>query len=255
MASYTLEACVDSVESALAAAKGGASRLELCSNLIIGGTTPSPWLFKEIQKYTDVPVNVLIRPRYGDFCYSDYEFNIIKEEVHMYSELGANGIVLGILKPDGTLNLEQMKILMEAAGDMEITLHRAFDVCINPYDALEQAKNLGIRSILTSGQKNTCRAGWGLIKELVDLSRGEIEILAGGGVDASVIKEIAPLTGARAFHMSGKVSTDSAMEFRKEGVSMGQPFLDEYLIWKTEENKIREAKLALENLWTRQQNS
>lgn len=249
MVSYTLEACVDSVESALAAAKGGASRLELCSNLIIGGTTPSPWLYKEIRKYTDIPVNVLIRPRYGDFCYSDYEFNIIKEEVHMYREFGANGVVLGILKPDGTLNLEQMKILVEAAGDMEITLHRAFDVCINPYETLEQAKDLGIRSVLTSGQKNTCTAGSSLIKELVELSRGEIEVLAGGGVDASVIRDIGPLTGARAFHMSGKVSTDSAMEFRKEGVSMGQPILDEYFIWKTEESKIREARLALEELW------
>lgn len=250
MVNYTLEACVDSVESALSASNGGASRLELCSNLIIGGTTPSQWLFKEIRKHTDIKVNALIRPRSGDFCYSDYEFDIIKEEVRMFHELGANGVALGILKPDGTLNMEQMEILMNLSGNMEVTLHRAFDVCFNPYQTLEQAKELGIHSILTSGQKNTCTAGSSLIKELVDISRGEIEILVGGGVDASVIKEIGPLTGAKAYHMSGKVSMDSAMEFRKEGVSMGLPSINEYIIWKTDEGKICKARMALEDLST-----
>ncbi|MGB8451372.1 MAG: copper homeostasis protein CutC [Anaerocolumna sp.] len=247
MVNYTLEACVDSVESALGASNGGASRLELCSNLIIGGTTPSQWLFEEIRRYTDIKINALIRPRCGDFCYSDYEFNIIKEEVRMFKELGANGVALGILKPDGTLNLKQMEILMNLSGTMKVTLHRAFDVCINPYEALEQAGKLGINSILTSGQKNTCIAGSNLIKELVEISRGEIEILVGGGVNASVINEIGPRTGAKAYHMSGKVSMDSAMEFRKEGVSMGLPSINEYIIWKTDERKIREARKALES--------
>jgi copper homeostasis protein len=245
---YTLEACVDSVESALDAAKGGASRLELCSNLIIGGTTPSQWLLKEIRNYTDIKINVLIRPRFGDFCYSDYEFNIMKEEVQMFRELGVGGAVLGILKPDGTLNLKQMGELMHLAKDMEVTLHRAFDVCRDPYEALEQAKNVGVSSILTSGQKNTCLAGSSLIKELVELSQGEIEILVGGGVNAKVIKQIGPLTGARAYHMSGKVNRDSIMEFRKADVNMGLPSLDEYIILKTDEGNIREARSALDDL-------
>ena len=248
LVNYTLEACVDSVESALAAAKGGANRLELCSNLIIGGTTPSQWLLKEIRNYTDIKINVLIRPRFGDFCYSDYEFNIMKEEVQMFRELGVSGAVFGILKPDGTLNLKAMEVLMNLANDMEVTLHRAFDVCRDPYIALDQAKSLGIRSILTSGQKNTCLAGSSLIKELVELSRGEIEILVGGGVNAEVIKKIGPLTGARAYHMSGKSNRDSTMEFRKADVSMGLPDLDEFIIWKTDEEKIREARIALEAL-------
>jgi copper homeostasis protein len=131
---------------------------------------------------------------------------------------------------------------------MEVTLHRAFDVCRDPYIALDQAKSLGIRSILTSGQKNTCLAGSSLIKELVELSRGEIEILVGGGVNAEVIKKIGPLTGARAYHMSGKSNRDSTMEFRKADVSMGLPDLDEFIIWKTDEGKIREARIALEAL-------
>ncbi len=248
MFNYTLEVCVDSVESALSASRGGASRLELCSNLILGGTTPSQWLLKEIRKYTGIKINVLIRPRFGDFCYSEYEFNIIREEIRMFNELGADGVVIGILRPDGTLNMEQMEILIGLSGNMEVTLHRAFDVCINPYEALEQAKELGIRSILTSGQKNTCTAGSSLIKEMVELSRGVIEILVGGGVDASVIRQIAPVTGAKAYHMSGKVSVDSAMKFRKEGIGMGLPAFDEYKILKTDEVKIREARKVLESL-------
>ncbi|WMJ89417.1 copper homeostasis protein CutC [Anaerocolumna sp. MB42-C2] len=248
MVNYTLEACVDSVESALGASRGGANRLELCSNLIIGGTTPSKWLLKEVQKYTDIKINVLIRPRFGDFCYSEYEFNIMKEEVRMFKELGVNGVALGILKPDGTLNRNQMEILIGLTGAMEVTLHRAFDVCFDPLETLKEAKQLGIRSILTSGQKNTCMEGSSLIKELVENSQGEIEILVGGGVDAEVIKKIGPITGAKAFHMSGKVNEESNMNFRKEGVSMGLPSLDEYVIWRTDESKIHKARQVLESI-------
>ena len=129
MKEYILEACVDSVESAMAAVEGGADRLELCGNLIIGGTTPGPWLFDEIRKRSDIRIHALIRPRFGDFCYTDAEFSMIKHAVEDFRKMGAEGVVFGVLKPDGTLNMEQMKELMEAAGDMSVTLHRAFDVC------------------------------------------------------------------------------------------------------------------------------
>ena len=129
MKDYILETCVDSVESAMAAAEGGADRLELCSNLIIGGTTPGPWLFEEIRKRSDIRIHALIRPRFGDFCYTDAEFSMIRNAVKDFRKMGAEGVVVGILKPDGTLNMEQMKELMDAAGDMSVTLHRAFDVC------------------------------------------------------------------------------------------------------------------------------
>lgn len=115
---YILEACVDSVESAMAAVEGGADRLELCGNLIIGGTTPGPWLFDEIRKRSDIRIHALIRPRFGDFCYTDAEFSMIKHAVEDFRKMGAEGVVFGVLKPDGTLNMEQMKELMEAAGDM-----------------------------------------------------------------------------------------------------------------------------------------
>lgn len=246
MKDYILEACVDSVESALAAAEGGATRLELCSNLIIGGTTPSPWLFKEIRKHTDIRIHALIRPRFGDFCYTDSEFAIIKQAVADFRELGAEGVVIGVLKPDGTLNMEQMKELMDAAGDMSVTLHRAFDVCVDPYETMEQAIELGIDTILTSGQKNICTAGADLLKDLVEKSAGRITIQVGSGVNADVIRELQPKTGATAFHMSGKVTMDSEMEYRREGVNMGLPSLSEYEIWRTDEEAVRRARQVLD---------
>ncbi|MDY3251265.1 MAG: copper homeostasis protein CutC [Candidatus Choladocola sp.] len=247
MRKYVLESCVDSVESALAAARGGADRLELCANLIIGGTTPAAALFQEIRKVTDIRIHVLIRPRFGDFCYTDYEFNMIREEVRMFRELGAEGAVIGILNPDGTLNMEQMECLMEEAEGMSVTLHRAFDVCRDPIASLEQAKTLGIRTILTSGQKNVCAEGKDLLKTLVDKAGDDIEIMAGSGVSADVIREIAPYTGVHAFHMSGKATMDSQMVYRKEGVNMGLPLVSEFEIWRTEEEKIREARKVLDS--------
>ena len=245
---YILEACVDSVESAMAAASGGADRLELCSNLIIGGTTPGPWLFQEIRKRSDIRIHALIRPRFGDFCYTDAEFSIIKKAVEDFRRIGVEGVVFGVLKPDGTLNMEQMKELMEAAGDMSVTLHRAFDVCVDPLETMEQAISLGIDTILTSGQRNVCLQGADLLKELQNKSEGCITIQAGSGVSAEVIRQLYPLTGIKAYHMTGKRVIDSKMKFRKQGVNMGLPMFSEYEIWRTEADNIRAAKKVLEEL-------
>ena len=246
MADFILEACVDSVESALSAAKGGPDRFELCGSLVIGGTTPNPWLFQEIRKHTDIRIHALIRPRFGDFCYTDEEFILIREAVKEFRRLGAEGVVIGILKPDGTLNMEQMKRLMEDAEGMSVTLHRAFDVCADPYETMEQAISLGIDTILTSGQKNICTAGADLLKDLVEKSAGRITIQVGSGVNADVIRELQPKTGATAFHMSGKVTMDSEMEYRREGVNMGLPSLSEYEIWRTDEEAVRRARQVLD---------
>ena len=248
MKDYILETCIDSVESALAAERGGANRLEMCGNLVIGGTTPSPELFKEVRRRCGIRIHVLLRPRFGDLCYTDSEFCILKEEVKLFRELGADGVVIGILKPDGTLNMEQMQALMEEKGGMSVTLHRAFDVCRDPYEALEQAKELGIHTILTSGQANSCLAGRELLADLVRLAAGEIDILVGSGVDAAAIRELYPQVKAHSYHMSGKVTLDSAMTYRKEGVNMGLPSLSEFEIWKTSEEKIREAAEVLRKL-------
>lgn len=246
--SYVLEACVDCVESAMEAVKGGANRLELCGDLIIGGTTPNINLFKLIKEKTDVKINVLIRPRYGDFCYTQDEFEIIKRDIKMFKEAGANGVVIGILKPDGALDLERMGELMALAEGMHVTLHRAFDVCKNPFEALEESKNLGIKSILTSGQKNKCTEGIELLKELVEKSENKIEILIGSGINSKNVQQVVSYTKSLAVHTSGKINVESHMKYRKEDISMGFPILSEYVILRTDSEEILRIREILEKL-------
>nr|MCR5753894.1 copper homeostasis protein CutC [Acetatifactor sp.] len=208
-----LEVCIDSVASVRAAIEGGANRLEVSGNLVIGGTTPSPELFRRIREITNIPLRVLLRPRFGDFCYDEEEFHILCREAMLFKELGADGIVIGILKPDGTLNLPQMKELIKAADDMDITLHRAFDVCKDPYRTIEEAISLGIDTILTSGQKNTAWEGRELLADLQSKYGNEIELLAGAGIQAQTIKELYPITKITSYHMSGKISKESTMQY------------------------------------------
>lgn len=243
-----LEACVDRVESAMIATENGADRLELCSNLIIGGTSPTMAMFKEVRKVCNTDIRVLIRPRFGDFLYTNYEFNIIKEEVRQFKEEGADGVVIGILKPDGSLDEERMSELIAEAGDLKITLHRAFDVCVNPYLTLESCVRLGIDTILTSGQEESAVKGLSLLKELNKKAGNRIHLMAGSGVSASVIKEIFGETGIKNYHLSGKSVLQSKMVYRKEGVPMGLPNFSEYEIWETDGEKIRQAKEVLKSL-------
>ncbi|MBM6854192.1 copper homeostasis protein CutC [Mediterraneibacter glycyrrhizinilyticus] len=239
MSKYILEACVDSVRSAIEAEKGGASRVELCSDLVIGGVSPSIPLFRQIRKYTDLRIRVLLRPRYGDYCYDSYEFEELKEEVSLFREEGADGVVVGILNPDGTLNTEQLSELKQEAGSMEITLHRAFDVCADPFQALEQAVEMGFDTILTSGQAPTAWEGRDLLRELQKKSRGRIEILAASGIGPEPIRNLIPFTGISSYHMSGKAELESAMTFRKKGIGLGLSESSDYKILRTDSHEIR----------------
>ena len=239
MSKYILEACVDSVRSAIEAEKGGASRVELCSDLVIGGVSPSIPLFRQIRKYTDLRIRVLLRPRYGDYCYDSYEFEELKEEVSLFREEGADGVVVGILNPDGTLNTEQLSELKQEAGSMEITLHRAFDVCADPFQALEQAVEMGFDTILTSGQAPTAWEGRDLLRELQKKSRGRIEILAASGIGPEPIRNLIPFTGISSYHMSGKAELESAMTFRKKGIGLGLYESSDYKILRTDSHEIR----------------
>lgn len=248
MKKYVLEACIDSVESARNAAKGGAERLELCSNLVIGGTTPDLSLFEIVREQLDIRIHVLIRPRFGDFLYTDYEFQMICKDVERFRQMGADGVVVGCLKADGTLDTERMKRLREVAGSMHMTLHRAFDVCKDPMEALEQAVETEVQTILTSGQKNTCVEGAPLLRELIERSKGRLDILVAGGVNARVIRRLIGEIGSASFHMSGKAVLDSQMIYRKDGVSMGIPGMGEYEIFRTDEEEIRKAKAVMEEL-------
>ena len=245
MGKYILECCVDSVESAINAASGGASRIELCSNLIIGGTTPDSALVVEIRKHTDIRIHALIRPRFGDFCYSKYEMEIMKSQIKALKEAGVEGVVIGVLDEDGNLNLEAMKELIEAADGLSITLHRAFDMCRDPFKAMEEAIALGVNTILTSGQKQSAWEGRALLAELIQKAEGRIDIMAGAGIGATVIEKLIPETKGTSYHMSGKVTLDSQMKYRKKEVSMGLPSLSEYEIWQTSEENVREAVKVL----------
>ena len=239
-----LEVCVDSVESALAAARGGATRLELCANLILGGTTPSPALFDAVQAATGLPVHVLIRPRFGDFLYTEWEYRIMCQEVEEFARRGANAVVIGALRPDGSLDLEKLSGLIAAAKGLRVTLHRAFDVCRHPMEALEQAAGLGVDTVLTSGQQADAWAGRALIGQL--LAAGRAEILIGGGVNAAVIRDFRRLwPEAEAFHLSGKQVLESGMTYRNPAVSMGLPGISEYQLWRTGESAVRLAAAAL----------
>lgn len=241
MKNYILETCVDSLLSAIEAEKGGASRVELCSNLVIGGVTPSLSLFRQVRKYTDLKVRVLLRPRYGDYCYNQYEFEELKEQVEMFKEEGADGVVVGILKADGTLNVEQLAELKQSAGSIEIALHRAFDMCIDPLVALEQVIELKYDTILTGGQALSAWDGRDILKKLQKKSQGRIEILTAGGICREVIEKLLPYTGITSYHMSGKIEVESAMAYRKPGASMGLPERDEYKLLRTDSSKVKAA--------------
>lgn len=259
MKNYILEVCADSVESALSAKAGGATRLELCANLVIGGTTPGYELFEQVKKETGLPIRALIRPRFGDFLYSEYEYQQMLCDVRHFAEAGADGVVIGSLNADGTLNEVQMRGLARAAGGCGITLHRAFDVCEDPFAALQKAAELGVDTILTSGQEAGCMQGRELIRRLVcaaehgawdgretSAAQRQMTILVGAGVVSSNIKEIAMTTGAHAFHMSGKKLMDSGMRYRNERVHMGIEGLSEFELYRTDEEEIRRASRILQ---------
>lgn len=245
----TLEICVDSLASARAAIAGGADRLELCSALAVGGLTPYAELLKQIRQESNIPIRCLIRPRAGDFCYTDDEIQLMADQIQTLSASGADGFVIGCLTPQGDLDESAIAPLLTAAQGKTLTLHRCIDVSRNLEDTYRQAASLGFDTVLTSGGAANCRTGKHVIASLVALGK-EIsgpEILVGAGVKAPVITEfLQEVPSLTAFHMSGKIDLESAMIFRREGIPMGIPGLDEWHIQQTDEEAVRQAKLALE---------
>ncbi len=243
-----LEACVGSYASAMAAYRGGADRLEVCANLIIGGTTPSAEMFQLIHRDVPVKANILIRPRFGDFLYDAMEAEEMCLQIAAFRELGANGVVIGALTPGGSLDMALMKRMVDCAGDMEVTLHRAFDMTRDPFETLEAAISLGCKTVLTSGQAQTAPAGTALLKKLQTQADGRIAIMAGSGVKSGNIQALHYATGITTFHASGKLTLDSGMTYRKDSVSMGLPSLSEYDIWLTDEREIRKCASIVHSL-------
>ncbi len=242
-----IEICANSAASAEFAQKGGAYRVELCAGIPEGGTTPS---MGEISMARDVlketKLHVIIRPRGGDFLYSEMEQEIMLRDVKMAKELGADGVVFGCLTAEGDIDIPFMKRLMEASEGVNVTFHRAFDMCRDPKNALEQLIELGVGRVLTSGQKATAELGIPLLKELVDQAAGRIIIMPGCGVNAGNIRRIADETGAQEFHFSGRSALESGMKYRNPEVSMGGTVkIEEYSIDVTDPAKIQAALAAL----------
>lgn len=224
-----IEICVDSVQSAYAAEEGGARRIELCNSLTEGGTTPSAGLIAVVRQQIAIAMHVLIRPRRGDFLFSDLEFEIMKKDIALAKELGANGVVLGILKKDGNIDLTRMQELVTLSSPMSVTFHRAFDLTPDPFKSLEELRKLKVDRLLTSGQQKSALMGADLIRELITKADQSLVIMPGGGINANNIQELAEKTGATEFHASAIRKVESEMIFRKNHVPMAtKPLLSEF---------------------------
>ena len=227
MNKFQFEVCANSVESCLAAQKGGANRVELCAGIPEGGTTPSYGEISVAREVLDATrLHVIIRPRGGDFLYSPIEVKAMLKDIEMAKQLKADGVVFGCLTAEGEIDLTIMQELMKAAQGLSVTFHRAFDVCRDP---LEQIIALGCNRILTSGQQPTAESGIPLLKELQEQAAGRIILLAGCGVNEKNIHRIASETGIREFHFSARENIKSGMNYKNESVSMGGTVhIDEY---------------------------
>ncbi len=212
MEQIKLEVCCGDMQSVLAAKEGGADRIELCQALEVDGLTPSAEMMAEAIGL-GIPVQVLIRPREGDFVYDEAEVETMLKEIRLAKRLGANGVVIGVLKPDGSIDEETIRRLVSEATGLSITFHRAFDVCSQPAEALEQIVSLGCHRLLTSGQAPSAEQGIPLIKKLVEQSGGRLIIMPGAGVNQENARRILSETGAHEIHGSLRRngSTDSEL--------------------------------------------
>ena len=236
---YKFEICANGVESCIAAQEGGADRVELCAGIPEGGTTPSYGEIKTARRVlTTTRLHVIIRPRGGDFLYSPLELERMAADIDIARELGADGVVFGCLRPDGSLDTEANAMLMEHAKGLSVTFHRAFDRCNDPRRALAQLIELGVDRVLTSGQQPTALEGVPLLKELNALAADRIIILAGCGVTETNIKHIADATGVGEFHFSARVPVKSRMEYMNPDVYMGAKDADEGTLMYTSAERV-----------------
>lgn len=210
---YNIEIATTDFSTTQAAISGGAGRIELCAALTEGGTTPSFGIIKQCRESFSIALFPIIRARSGDFLYTEEEFHIMKQDALLCKQIGCEGVVLGFLKRDGTINLEWTQAIIDLVYPLEVTFHRAFDRCRDPFEALENLVQIGCTRILTSGQKRTAPEGAEMIKQLVQASDGRIGIMPGSGVRKENIKELAERTGATEFHSSLRSKERSSMEF------------------------------------------
>lgn len=213
-----LEICVFNMATAIAAEKAGADRLELCENYANGGTTPSYGYLKTVREKVQIPVFPMIRPRGGDYFHTGDEIGIIRKDILLCRELGFEGVVLGLLNPDGTIDRDNTARLVEAAYPLEVTFHRAFDRCKDPFEALETIIGCGCNRILTSGQEPKVTEGLSMVKQLVDQADGRIIIMPGSGLNSSNVANIIATAGVTEVHTSARIRVPSATQYRNEKI-------------------------------------
>lgn len=216
-----VEVVIDSAEAAIAAQRGGADRVELCANLLEGGTTPSAGSIQVALASVDIAVNVMIRPRGGDFCYSDVEFQVMKRDIELAKELGANGVVIGILSQDGSIDLERTGELVALARPLSVTYHRAFDMSRDPYEALEALIDLGLDRVLTSGQEASVLEGLDLITDLIQQAGDRLIVMPGAGITERNINKIVDQSKAKEIHIFAPGNVESRMDYRNTRLFMG----------------------------------
>lgn len=235
-----LEVCTGSYQSVLAAREGGAYRIELCSGLDEGGLTPSIGLIRAAVEVQGIRKHVLIRPRGGDFLYTPAERRIITTDIVAAREAGVDGVVIGALTADGDIDMAACREWMAAAEDLDVTFHRAFDMCRDPREALEQIIDLGCSRILTSGTAATAEAGIQMLRQLIAQAAGRTIIMPGCGVSPLNVARIITESGATEIHASARSPYPSQMQFRHQGVSMGKAGADEFATQETSVEKVRQ---------------
>ncbi|MEO9455587.1 copper homeostasis protein CutC [Chromobacterium phragmitis] len=245
--SSILEICAGSLASCLAAQAGGADRVELCDNLGEGGTTPSYGVLATARDKMEIKLHAIIRPRGGDFLYTELEFEAMAHDVEACRRLGLDGVVLGLLTADGDVDLARTRRLVALAGPMAVTFHRAFDMAREPAQALEDVIAAGCVRLLSSGQAATAPQGAALLAALRGQAGERLAVMPGAGVRAENIAELAAVSGCREFHASARGAAASAMRYRRDGVSMGAAG-DEFAREETLTAKVRALRAALDGV-------
>ncbi|MFB9864411.1 copper homeostasis protein CutC [Rufibacter immobilis] len=246
---FALEICIDSVASAMAAEQGGAQRVELCDYLAGGGTTPSAGMISLVRASISLPLHVLIRPRRGDFLYSTAEMEIMKRDIQVCRDLGADGVVIGLLTKDGTIDLTRTEELIRCAGPLSVTFHRAFDLTRDPLAALDDLLKLNVDRLLTSGQEATALQGVPLLWELQERAAGKLIIMPGSGVNPANVREIMASTGVSEIHASVRRKVEGEMVFRKDYPPMSSYSpLSEFEQQIADVTQIRQVRVALDEI-------
>jgi copper homeostasis protein len=239
-AAVLVEACVDSVASSLAAERGGAGRLELCDAIFDGGTTPSAGMIAACKATVSIPVFVMIRPRGGGFVYSEAERDVMRRDIVVARELGADGVVIGGLRPDGTVDLSLVRILVEAAQQLPVTFHRAFDITPDLAASLELLADAGVQRILSAGGASTAADGATVLADLVRKAGSRIVVMAGGGVREENVRRLVSVSGVREVHVRLTQLTRGGERATRRGLRVRKPLPEDESAWEeTDEQRVR----------------